>query len=151
MPLLDKLKEPIPTTRSVDFLAALSWSCFAWWGIVSMIHGIPSISRASTELYQVIWGGWVGFSALVAMLAALSTFVRSTNRSRIQKKTVELVALVIFIIGVTVYPSVVIWTAIQGDPGYFAVAGPAVAYLLFPIWRVINLRMRIKLLKDYAG
>lgn len=146
--LLAKLRDPVMTNRSIDLLSTLLWGCYAWWGLSSTLYGIPSIQQASTPLYELVWGAWIGTTAFVATIAAGSTLYRVPHVNRIIKKWVEIVALLVMLIAVTVYPSITIAKAIGGDPNYIAVSGIALSYLLFPIWRSVHLYGRIKTLKN---
>jgi len=146
---LAKLREPIVTDRSVDLLASLAWACFAWWGLASVLVGIPSISSESTPLYEAIWGGWIGVTSLIASLSAFSTFFHFKRITRAFKKKAERLATLLMLVGVVVYPSVIITKAFY-DPNYVAVAGIAVFYTLLPIWRALHLSSRIRTLKELA-
>lgn len=144
MPFLAKLREPIITNRGLDLLAVLSWLCFAWWGILSTINGVPSIERASTPLYQLIWGGSIGVLALIGAIMAGSMFFNIPFVSPAMKKWVELSAVVLMTGFVSVYPTVIITQALAGHPDYTALSGIAIYYILFPVWRILHLWGRIK-------
>lgn len=143
---LAKLREPIFTNRGLDLLAVLSWLCFAWWGIASVFVSIPSIARAADGLYELAWGAGIGVLALMAAIAAASTFFTIPHVSRVVKKQIEMVCLYPMAGLISVYPAVVITQAAAGNPDLVAVSGIAVYYLAFPIFRIVHLNGRIKAL-----
>ena len=150
--LPDAFKEPVIADRTLDALAIFTWMCLAGWGIASTLTGIPSITNASTPLYEVLWGGSVGICALVAAAAAASTFITSPNVSvRVRKKRIESWSVSILAGFIAVYPITVGSAALAGDTDRIATFFVALSFLGFPTWRVRHLYYRIRKLRDIGS
>jgi hypothetical protein len=146
-----KVADPVITDRSVDLMAIWFWFCYAGWGITSAIVGLPTIAKASTPIYELIWGASIGLTATVALVAAVLTFATaSTVKVRIRKKVVEQTAVSVLGGFVAVYPIFIILLAIGGDSGRVATVFTATVFLIFPTWRVRHLGQRIRKLREHV-
>jgi hypothetical protein len=151
-PWFRKLSDPVIADRSVDLMAVVFWACYAGWGTVSTISGIPTIADTTTPLYELVWGGSIGILALVAFLAAYRTFFATTDvRHRIRRKVIELVSVSVLAGFISVYPMFLIGAVLSGDIGRAAAVFVAVSYLIFPTWRVRHLYKRIRQLRGLTG
>jgi hypothetical protein len=150
--LTSTLHDPVVTDRSVDLMAAVLWACYAGWGIVSVVTGLPTIASATTPVYEVFWGGSIGALGAVASAAAISTLVNTTSVDlRIRKKVIELTSVSILAGFVSVYPVFIIAAAFGGDPARAATIPVALSYLVVPTWRVRLLFLRIRALRATLG
>lgn len=150
--LRKRLDEPIIADRSVDLMAAAFWFCIAGWGISSTIAGIPTISAATTPLYELLWGATIGVTASVAFAAAASMFLNSTSvQARIKKKTTEFTAVCILAGFMSVYPILLFTAALGGDTNRIALTFVGLSFLAVPTWRARHLYRRIAKLREVVA
>lgn len=146
---LKRVDEPLIADRSIDLAAVLTWLCFAGWGIATGIAGLRTISELTSQWYELAWGSSIGALALIACIAAFSTFFNNPNLLvRIRKKTFEFWSVSIMAGFISVYPIFAFIQALSGDGNRVALVFVAVSYLIFPVWRVRHLSKRIKRLRD---
>lgn len=144
-----KVDEPVITDRSVDLVFVAYWLCFTWWGVASLLAGVPTIEKSTTAIYEVWWGASITGLSFVAAVAAAVMFIPSTDvRVRMRRKTVEMCTALVLAGFLIVYPMLLTMAAIEGDRGRVANIALGVQYLLFPAWRARHLFKRIRKLKD---
>lgn len=145
-----KYRDPVIADRTVDLMAIAYWFCFSGWGVASTIAGIPTITNATTPLYELVWGGTVGLLSFIACAAAASTFVNSrTTMARIRKKQTEIWAVSMLAGCIAVYPILIGVAALGGDADRIATFFVSVSFLIFPTWRVRHLYYRIRELRKH--
>lgn len=144
------LNEPVLADRSLDVMAGALWAIYGLWGMSSTISKIPTLDRAASPLYQLIWGGLIGLVALVAAIAAFSTLVPGSTLVRIRKKQAEMWAVSILGGFIGVYPVLIFLEALTGDPARQSIAILSLSYLVVPTWRVYHLVRRIRSLRPEA-
>ncbi|MDQ7877380.1 hypothetical protein Q9R08_05250 [Microbacterium sp. QXD-8] len=144
-----KVNEPVITDRSVDLVFVAYWLCFTWWGVASLIAGVPTIQNSTTAVYELWWGGSITGLSFIAALAAASTFISTTDvKKRARRKTIEMSAVLMLTGFLFVYPMLLIVAAAQGDQGRVAIVALGFQYLLFPAWRARHLFKRIRALRE---
>lgn len=142
-----KLREPIVTNRGLDLLAVYLWLALVWWGLASVVTGIPTMTAASTPTYEFFWGLTIGALSLIAAAAGGSTFFTIPGVHRTTKRWVELSALLLLICAISVYPALLILGSLDGATRTTATIGLAVYMMGFPVWRSIHLFSCIRVLR----
>lgn len=147
--LLSRVEEPVITDRSIDLLAAGIWLAVSQWGFWSFVLGLPTISIATSPLYELIWGFVVFLSAAIASLAAFFTFIPTNNMlRRIVRKRTEFAALCIVVGFGTVYPALLLILSLGGDFDRVAAFWGSLPLMFFGAWRLRHLYMRISTLRE---
>lgn len=147
--------DPLVTDRRYDVAAALTWLCYAGWGLFTAL-GDLSVFKNLQRLdvaYPQIWGLTMGMAALIATTAAGWTFFLWAHEipRRIRAKRIEMVALCTTVGLIAVYPITIAFT---GDPNGNArldILWLAFSFFPFMIFRVIHLRARIQQLFRING
>lgn len=146
-----RFREPVIADRTVDVMSAFVWFCLAGWGVTSVIFGLGTILDATSQLYLDLWGGAIGILAIIAFVAAVSTFFPSRRvQTRINRKVVELVSVSIMAGFISLYPIFMLQASVGGDLGRWAPFWASLTYLAIPTWRVRHLFIRIKKLREVA-
>ena len=141
--LVARPSDPLFVTRELDVFYIIAWGIYAAWGVAASIAGIPTITLASGELYNIIWAGLIAVTAVGALWSAVSIFYK-TKLQQVVKKRIERTFLWVLMVLVAVYPSFLLITVIEGDTTRLATFIVSLLYLLIPYFRIRHLTKRIK-------
>ena len=141
---LDRPKTPLVVDRRFDIYFIIMWFIYVSWAIGTSVEKLPSMNSMADNIYQFMWSGAIGTSALVAMIFAILGFV-PTPMCRLTKEKVEMYAVIILAGFIFVYPCVILYNvAVLDNVSIAAAFTLSFSYLLTPLYRVAHLWGRIK-------
>ena len=141
---LDRPKTALVVDRRFDIYFIIMWFIYVSWAIGTSIEKLPSMNSMADNIYQFMWSGAIGTSALVAMTFAILSFI-PTPMSRVLKEKIEMYAVIILSGFIFVYPCVILYNVTILDNVSIAAAfSLSFSYLLTPLYRVVHLWWRIK-------
>lgn len=142
--LLMRPGDPLLVTREIDVFFAIAWAIFASWGYLAVFHGLETITLAAGPLFNFLWALSIALLSTIATLASVFLFFR-TSASQVTKKRIELAAAWGLVFLIAVYPVYLgIRTVVTDNNNLWASTVLSLLYLLIPVFRIRNLRYRIK-------
>lgn len=141
---LDKPRTPLVVDRRFDIYFILMWFIYVSWAVGTSIQKLPSMNSMADNVYEFMWSGAIGTSALVAMIFAILGFI-PTLMPRVAKEKIEMYAVIILSGFIFVYPCVILYNvAVLDNVSIAAAFTLSFSYLLTPLYRIAHLWGRIK-------
>jgi hypothetical protein len=104
---------------------------FIWFGAVGFVNGIGSVQMAAGDGYAAVWSLLIALAAVVALIGV--SFLRDVPE----------LAAKLFLIGlISSYLLIQVQRGFD-DPLIAATAGVLVILILLPVWRVLDLGVRV--------
>lgn len=146
---LARVRDPIIADRSLDLMTAAFWLLLSIWGIATTMTGITTVTDATGEWYEKVWGGTIALLCLTCFTTSVATFFNNPNIThRINLKRIEMVSCSVVAGFIAVYPALLFIAVLGGDWGRFAPFWATLVYLVVPVWRTRHLYYRIAKLRQ---
>ena len=134
--------------RWLDVAFAVFWFIIGLWGAVSLVIGLPTITQLTNDWYQTAWSGMIGLLSITASILATLVFFETFWISQVTKKVLELGIVIVLGSFMAVYPVLLVVRSFEGEflkTGALAVL--CFSFLVFPVYRIHDLKRRIKNIK----
>lgn len=136
---------PLVVDRRLDLAAIILFAIYGLWGVATTYVN-TSILQVEITFYPVVWGAMTGLVALLAFASAVYTFFLAPPRvkRRLWALRLEMASVAILAGHIAVYPALVFIGVFFGDLNRPDLAILSLSYIVFPVWRVLDLISRIQ-------
>lgn len=140
--------DPLIIDRKLDIAFLILWALYGGWGWAGAIVNTTILDIPIT-FYPTIWAAVIGFSSTAAaLIVTASFFIRSDQyKERILHKRLEVAAVGLMVMFITVHPVNEIVGLAAGTPHRPDSAILALSYLVMPAFRILLQLERIQKIK----